>query len=292
VYYRRKIILSILQKLNKKVSHIYFQKFNFLFSEKQIEKNFHFVPYKFGCYSFQIESDIRTMIKYGLLEDNKGYKKLFKEDYISQLKKSDEIILRDLYKQFGNKDEEEIIKYVYSNYTYYSLKSEIKDKYLSKDTIRELNKNYNFNSEKLFTLGYEGISIDEYLNKLILNNISVLCDVRKNPFSMKYGFSKKQLKDYCNKLGIEYIHIPELGIESEKRKNLNSDDDYISLFENYKRETLPYKKNFLIKIIELVRNYKRVALTCFELDFKHCHRNKVAEELRTFKSFIYPVEHL
>ena len=31
------------------------------------------------------------------------------------------------------------------------------------------------------TIGYEGRSIDEYLNLLIKNNIKLLCDVRKNP---------------------------------------------------------------------------------------------------------------
>jgi len=235
---------------------------------------------------------MRTLIKYGIVEDSKGYKKLDNEDYLSQLNKADEKLIKDMYKKFAKKNENEIIKYVYSNYTYYSLNSEIKDKYLSKDVVNDLNKKYRNSSKKLFTIGYEGISIDEYLNKLILNDIKVLCDVRKNPLSMKYGFSKKQLKDYCSKLGIEYIHIPELGIQSNKRKNLKTDEDYNLLFEDYKTETLPFKRDFLVRIIELVRSYKRVALTCFESDHKHCHRNKVSEELLNFKTFKYPVEHL
>jgi len=235
---------------------------------------------------------MRTLIKYRLIEDEKGYKKLDDIDYLSQLKKTDEKAIRNMYKEFENKNEKEIINFVYSNYPYYSLKSEIIDKYLNIDIIEGLNKKYKNSSEKLFTIGYEGISIDEYLNKLILNNVKVLCDVRKNPISMKYGFSKKQLKDYCSKLGIEYIHIPELGIESNKRKNLNTDEDYNLLFEEYKTETLPFKRDFLVRIIELIRIYNRVALTCFESDHKHCHRNKVSEELLNFKTFKYPVEHL
>ena len=51
---------------------------------------------------------------------------------------------------------------------------------------------------------------------------------------MKYGFSKKQLKTACNGVGIEYIHIPEVGIESDKRQELNTQADYDKLFKLYK----------------------------------------------------------
>ena len=44
----------------------------------------------------------------------------------------------------------------------------------------------------LFTIGYEGISIDTYINKLLQNYIKTLVDVRKNAYSNKFGFSKKE----------------------------------------------------------------------------------------------------
>ncbi|MDG5800640.1 DUF488 domain-containing protein [Marinilabiliaceae bacterium ANBcel2] len=91
----------------------------------------------------------------------------------------------------------------------------------------------------MFTIGYEGISLEQYINKLIVNDIKVLCDVRKNSFSMKYGFSKKQLKTTCDGVGIAYIHIPEVGIESDKRQELNTQADYDKLFKIYKTDTLP-----------------------------------------------------
>ena len=47
--------------------------------------------------------------------------------------------------------------------------------------------------------------------------IGLLCDVRKNPLSRKFGFSKKKLKHITETVGIKYVHIPELGIESDKR---------------------------------------------------------------------------
>ncbi len=84
--------------------------------------------------------------------------------------------------------------------------------------------------------------------KLIKNDIRVLCDIRKNAFSMKYGFSKKQLKfiveNAClpdRQVDIKYFHIPELGIESNKRQKLNSKKDYEKLFNDYEKNTLPGK---------------------------------------------------
>lgn len=55
---------------------------------------------------------------------------------------------------------------------------------------------------------------------------------------MKYGFSKKQLNSACEGFGIQYVHIPEVGIESDKRQELNTQSDYDKLFEVYKSDTL------------------------------------------------------
>ncbi|WP_342774750.1 DUF488 domain-containing protein [Bartonella massiliensis] len=54
------------------------------------------------------------------------------------------------------------------------------------------------------------------MNCLIENDIKFLCDVRKKPISRKHGFSKRQLEKAVSNIGIEYIHLPELGIVSKK----------------------------------------------------------------------------
>jgi len=53
MYYRRKIILSLLQEFGGKLKRTDFQKFLFLVSEHQKKRAFDFIPYKYGCYSFQ-----------------------------------------------------------------------------------------------------------------------------------------------------------------------------------------------------------------------------------------------
>jgi uncharacterized protein (DUF488 family) len=131
----------------------------------------------------------------------------------------------------------------------------------------------------LFTIGYEGVSIEQYLNSLIHKDVRVLCDVRNNPLSRKFGFSKSNLQKYLSHIGIEYIHLPELGIISKKRSNLSSDEDYQSLFQEYK-STLPQHQESLDKLHQLLEAKDRIALTCFEHEPLHCHRHIIRDYLR------------
>jgi len=162
----------------------------------------------------------------------------------------------------------------------------------------------------LFTIGYEGISIDTYINKLIANHIQTLVDVRKNAYSNKFGFSKKEFVYCLEKSDIKYIHIPELGIESELRRSLNimrgsrpqsekrqelktakssSSSGYDlfdngvknienKLFEDYKNNLLT-KQKYIDKLLQILEEDKPVAITCFEADYKCCHRHVLAESL-------------
>ena len=137
------------------------------------------------------------------------------------------------------------------------------------------NVKHEFSDAVLFTIGYEDISLEKYINKLIINDVKILCDVRKNAFSYKYGFSKSQLKMACQGAGIKYVHLPALGIESELRQDLRSQKDYDILFEKYEN-TIMESNDSIDVIIELLKTDKRVALTCFEKNPLQCHRSRIA----------------
>lgn len=128
------------------------------------------------------------------------------------------------------------------------------------------------------TIGYEGKSIERFINELSENNIHVLVDIRRNAFSRKTGFSKSKLTGHLKEAGIEYVHIPELGIESKRRKNLHTDEDYNKLLREYSNE-LQMKENHLDRIREMADENK-IALMCFEKTHDHCHRGVIAERLR------------
>jgi uncharacterized protein (DUF488 family) len=144
----------------------------------------------------------------------------------------------------------------------------------------------------LFTIGYEGISLEEYLNRLLKNDIKILIDVRQNPLSMKYGFSKTLLKKYCESLGIKYLHFPEVGIHGSKRQELNNQSDYDNLFAVYKQESLAKTKTTQNSILKLLKEDKRIALTCFEANICQCHRKPLAESIESLGEFAYEVKHI
>jgi uncharacterized protein (DUF488 family) len=132
----------------------------------------------------------------------------------------------------------------------------------------------------LLTIGYEGKSLENYLNLLLRASVTVLCDVRRNPLSRKYGFAKSTLRQACDGVGIRYEHLPELGIDSAERRELNTQADYDALFAVYERESLPHQAAALAKIRGWIKaDGERVALTCYEAEPCQCHRHCVAEAL-------------
>ncbi len=143
-----------------------------------------------------------------------------------------------------------------------------------------------------FTIGYEGKSLEDYLSCLIENNIKTLCDVRKNPISRKHGFSKRQLEKAVSNIDIEYMHLPELGIASEKRRNLKTQKDYDRLFEDYQNTTLKNNSCAINKLYQMFLNKKRVAITCFEANVCMCHRGQLALALTQLPDWKYEIKHI
>jgi uncharacterized protein (DUF488 family) len=273
------------------------QKYLFLFTRKQETKTFDFVPYKYGCFSFSANQDIATLKTYGYVEITDSENGRFiqlkkKENYCAALDLFDRQYLSDIKKDFGNLSQEELIKYTYIHYPFYAINSSIAEHLLTSDEYTKIKQQrHEFSDPVLFTIGYEDISLEKYINKLIINDVKILCDVRKNAFSHKYGFSKSQLKTACQGVGIKYVHLPALGIESEFRQDLRSQKDYDILFEKYEKTTLT-KNDSIDIIIKLLKIDKRVALTCFEKNPLQCHRSRIAKKLMAVENKNYTLKNL
>ncbi|TXE15515.1 DUF488 domain-containing protein [Psychroflexus gondwanensis] len=293
MFYRRKIILSLFQLCNGNVEKTKLQKLLFLYSQRKRESEYDFVPYKFGCYSYSANADLVTMVKKEFLsESERGFSKIDPKDYLPTLKPKDRELLTETIDSYGNMASEALIRHTYINFPYYAINSTISERILNEEYYnRVLNTIPNQNEKSVFTIGYEGVSLEKYLNKLVKNNIKLLVDVRKNPLSMKYGFSKTLLKRFCESLGIKYIHIPEVGINSNKRQTLEKQEDYDILFESYKKTTLKETSTQQQEIINLLNEYNRIALTCFESNICQCHRLPLAESLKSIESNLV-VEHI
>ncbi|NLT51951.1 MAG: DUF488 domain-containing protein [Ignavibacteria bacterium] len=294
MYYRRKILLALLEAFESKLEKISIQKLLLLVTKQQSVPSYHFVPYKYGCYSFQSNADLSTMVKYNQVSNEGIYWiKTDKVKYLQTLKECDRKIISSIKRQFENAGKNELIKYTYKNFPYYALHSTIAKEILSTEEYKKvIALKPESNETIIFTIGYEGISLEEYLNKLIINDVKVLCDVRKNALSMKFGFSKSQLQKACEGVGIKYVHIPELGIDSDKRQVLNTQADYDKLFAEYRKDVLAVKVELQEELLQMLRMNERIALTCFEADIFQCHRKHLADSLKKLPDFDYQIKHI
>ena len=146
----------------------------------------------------------------------------------------------------------------------------------------------------IYTLGYEGLQIEQYVEKLKENSIRLLIDVRKNPISRKKGFSKTKLSKRLSEHGIEYLHLPNLGIDSSLRKKLNLEEPetYKELFNYYDKVIIPSAKDSIISIKSLAKENNKIALTCFEKDSQFCHRSRITNEIKSDKSKEFAIQHI
>ena len=294
MFYRRKIILALLQVFGGRLEKINLQKLLFLVCQKQKEPEYDFIPYLYGCYSHSAKADLFTMVKKDfLIEDETGYLKKDKKNYLSLLDDEDKRLVNQAYVLYNKMDGEGLMKHTYTNFPYYAINSTTATRLLTKEQIAKVNAvRPHLNNTTLYTIGYEGISLEAYLNKLIQNDIRVLVDVRNNPLSQKFGFSKSQLIRYCEGLKIEYTHFAEVGIQSEYRQELKEQSDYDNLFNSYKKNTLPNTIETQEKILTLLKEKERIALTCFEANICQCHRKHLAEAITQLPHWNYELKHI
>jgi len=137
----------------------------------------------------------------------------------------------------------------------------------------------------IYTIGYENKSIKQLIELLKVKMIKTVIDVRKNPISQyKPEFSKDNFEAALKKKGIEYEHIPELGVPSDIRRRLEESGDYEGFFQQYDEKILPNIENYVTDFEIL--GYP-IAFLCVEFDPTKCHRHRIALwfEKRGFRSY-------
>ena len=233
--------------------------------------------------NYEVYKDKRALIERGfLLNDELRFAVSAPVGAFYSLNQSEKASLYLFHKQMSDLRGDALIRKTYLEYPEYMKLSEIKERILTTQEIESLSGPCELpfeNKATVFTIGYEGISIDEYLRRLIKADIDILVDVRRNPKSMKFDFNCKKLADYVSKVSIQYMGIPELGIPSDLRVDLDSEAAYRELFALYDKDILPKQTDKVNKISDLIKEGKKVALTCFEKDYNHCHRYRIAKKL-------------
>jgi uncharacterized protein (DUF488 family) len=297
IFDRQKRLLALLDTHGGEVNKLDFQKLLFLYCVN-IERipSYEFVPYKFGGFSFTSYADKRRLTENGLLADTEHTWKLTGAGKAAaKVNSATRTEMHRFAKQYEGLRGNALVAAAYRQHPYYAIRSEIVGRVLRRDASSLAaveSARPHPGKAGICTIGYEGRSLEAYLNLLLKSGVTVLCDVRRNPLSRKYGFSKGTLSSSCAGVGIRYEHLPELGIDGQRRRELETQADYDALFADYKRDDLPKQQRALKQITAWVNKGERVALTCYESLPRQCHRHCVAEALERIADRDWCVEHL
>src|SRR3989338_2196368 len=267
LFNRQKVLLNTIEELNGRniQSRRAIVKSLFLLKEEHEIADkmpfYHFFAYNQGPFSHLCFDDLRKLRDNNLIDEEETSLTEAGKGLLNKAGREHEPAINAMLKSFP--DEKKITDYVYQKYPQYTKKSELVEQKPKKA------------EPGFFTIGYEGKDIDQFLNVLVSNKIELLIDIRKNPFSMNFIYIKGALMKKLKDAGIDYIHMPELGIESKERKNLQTKEDYEKLFEKY-RKVLHMNEVYINRIIEL-GTIKRIVLLCYEADYNLCHRKEISK---------------
>ena len=144
---------------------------------------------------------------------------------------------------------------------------------------------------RIFTIGYEGATMAEFLSALRKAGVERIIDVRALPLSRRPGFSKTPLRGALEEAGIEYVHLKALGTPAEGRMAARA-GRHSDLERIYAGQLeLPEAMAQSAQMLELAAE-KPSALLCFERDPAHCHRrlllDAVAREVDVTDLFAEP----
>ncbi len=269
---RQKCLLYMVERAARPVSHLELTKWAFLLAREMPSGGgstfYDFVPYLYGPFSFTLFREAGSLVRDGYLRDDAEEGTWERAGHVgngaSDLPRDVQADATRVVERFVNRNQHDLIDYVYDEFPWYTVNSRIRQLSDKPTAI-----------PAVYTVGYEKWSVDRLLDALLQQGIAQIIDVRRNPVARRYGFHKSSLSRVAGKVGIEYVHVPEVGIPSDLRRDLNSREDYASLFARYTDEILPAQADAVARVAGLVQA-KACALLCMEADPTMCHRTHLA----------------
>lgn len=124
---------------------------------------------------------------------------------------------------------------------------------------------------RLFTIGYEGATMDEFVGALRAARVERVIDVRALPLSRRPGFSKTPLRGALAEAGIDYVHLRALGTPVEGRSAARRGDRAM-LERVYDGQLALPEAMVAAEEMKRLAADRPSALLCFERDPASCHR--------------------
>ncbi len=130
----------------------------------------------------------------------------------------------------------------------------------------------------IFTIGYEGATQAQVIERLKAAGVELLVDVRAVAASRRAGFSKTILGESLKAESVDYLHLRGLGTPKAGRDAARKGQvvEMRAIFADHMAEPQAQLEYARLKALA---QEKRVALLCFEADPAGCHRAVLAERL-------------
>jgi uncharacterized protein (DUF488 family) len=131
---------------------------------------------------------------------------------------------------------------------------------------------------RIFTIGYEGADIVDFIETLDVLKVSRVIDIRDVPGSRRRDFSKNILRDHLEQAGISYSHFKALGDPKEGRDAMRAGhkEVFLKIFGDHIQK--PEAQKALDEVAEIALDETSILL-CYERNHKDCHRSIVVAEL-------------
>jgi uncharacterized protein (DUF488 family) len=129
------------------------------------------------------------------------------------------------------------------------------------------------------SIGYERYRVNtDFAARLRDAGVECLIDVRQLPISRRRGFAKSALAEAIAGVGVEYVHMRELGNPKPTRDLYKSGrtEEGRAGYEGY---LLGEQHAALVKLASRLAE-RRCALMCVEHDAHVCHRSVIFDALR------------
>lgn len=141
-------------------------------------------------------------------------------------------------------------------------------------------------TKTLATIGYEGTTVDRFLETLQKAAVRLVVDIRAVAGSRRPGFAKTALAANLASVGIGYVHLRRLGTPSDGRVAARAGKHAVMREIFLTHMQTQEAQDELRNLADIVTGNEKVCILCFEADHQHCHRNMVADAL----SGLIPIE--
>jgi len=268
---RQKLVIQTLRAAGRPLSRLELVKWLFVLRQQLSAVAgptfYEFLPHHRGPYSFVLRRELDSLASDGIVVARGERWQLATGEVRSGVSADQAKRMEAVFRPLRGMTEEELLDHVYTNHPEFTMCGESR-RLVERPTA----------DCRVYTCGYEGVSVDGFLWLLIRSGIRRLIDVRRNPIARRYGFHKTTLAGLCGRVGVEYQHLPELGIASERRNGNGTPPERGVLLDWYESEYLPGAGKGVASVAGWVLD-RPSAVMCQESDPCECHRSRLANRV-------------